>query len=259
MNDIKKGRYKNSALFISDKTEAEIINIDIVRDYFFTSNHDIDFSYYITGRNEISNTDIKSVGITSPSGIFSSKIYDRLIRTDSLNGYIDLFTEDISYSDLLAAIMSFDIIFLSFDIDAFAFDSVGEFEKRKREFVKLKSILKKYPGRLFIVVTPVPLAHESISEEYRKKEIRRTRLLCNYLKNDLCVNNSVNLTVFDLFDLLALSDENSINPNTLKPEYIGTERNQLSESAGKFIAYEIIDLIKFTSKRLDRYELKILN
>ncbi len=105
----------------------------------------------------------------------------------------------------------------------------------------LEDIFAAHPDVLFIPVTAPPLSWGESTDA----NAHRARLFNDWLKNDWLVSyNSThptlhNVAVFNLFDLLAYSDNHSTHPNRLKQEYGGDSGDSHPNEAGDALLTQI--------------------
>lgn len=75
--------------------------------------------------------------------------------------------------------------------------------------------MAKYPDKTFIIVTQPPMNRKATTKE----NALRARKLANYLKSADFLKTAPNVSTFDWFNMLAVSDQNSPYYSMLKPEY----------------------------------------
>ncbi len=110
----------------------------------------------------------------------------------------------------------------------------GTYQFEGRTYRALEDIFAAHPDVLFMPVTAPPLSWGESTDANG----HRARLFNDWLKNDWLASynaahpNLHNVAVFNLFDLLAYSDNHSTHPNRLKQEYGGDTGDSHPNEAG---------------------------
>lgn len=90
-----------------------------------------------------------------------------------------------------------------------------QLEQYKFYYLNMRDVMDRYPGRLFIAVTPPPLNPAETNAE----AAARARAFADWLTSDEYLSGHPNLFTFDFFGHLAEEDPTSPDYNMLQEEY----------------------------------------
>jgi len=144
-------------------------------------------TYFIPGDN------------TDPDGLY--ELFSETITSVPINGLSELFLHDV-------------IIIKS----CFTASDIGDdakLETDKQYYRAISAVMGQHPEKLFILLTQPPRN----PAETEAASARRARELAGWLVSDEFIQGHVNIKVFNLFDLLAESDQAAPDANTLKSIY----------------------------------------
>lgn len=151
------------------------------------SGNNTGLTYFIPGDN------------TDPDGLY--ELFSHTISSIPINGLSELFLHDV-------------IIIKS----CFTASDIGDDAKLqadKQYYLKISQVMGQHPEKLFILLTQPPRN----PAETDLASARRARELAGWLVSDEFIQGHANIKVFDLFDLLAESDQANTDANTLKSIY----------------------------------------
>ena len=166
------------------------------------------------------------------------------------DGYFDLFTQPINDppDNAFSRIMANHevIVFKSCFTAARIWNEKVLFDY-KRWYLAIRDAIDKHPEKLFIAVTPPPLAKAHTPPEMAD----RVRRFSQWLKSDEFVKGHPNLCVMDLWELLAEQSPKSPYYNCLKGEYGGdASDSHPNQAANKIIAPLFV---KFMTAAIEDY------
>lgn len=144
-------------------------------------------TYFIPGDN------------TDPDGLY--ELFSETITSVPINGLSELFLHDV-------------IIIKS----CFTASDIGDdakLETDKQYYRAISAVMGQHPEKLFILLTQPPRN----PAETEAASARRARELAGWLVSDEFIQGHANIKVFNLFDLLAESDQAAPDANTLKSIY----------------------------------------
>jgi hypothetical protein len=145
------------------------------------------------------------------------------------DGFAALFAEPVTEppSNTLSHLMRFDVIaFKSCFTILPHLRTDAQLERYKRHYRAVAEALGRYPGKLFIPITPPPLRASHTNEE----QTARARHLATWMMSEGFGTDRPNVVPFDLFDTLA-APEGGPQANTLRSEFCRAEDSDTHPNA----------------------------
>jgi hypothetical protein len=230
----------DNIIFIHRSVGANLIRYGGVRELFerYNKEHGSDLTFWDYGYSSL--TDGKRP--YTPYGIVN--------HNTNPDGYFDLFAQPINDppDNAFSRIMANHevIVFKSCFTAARIWNEKVLFDY-KRWYLAIRDIIDKHPDKLFIAVTPPPLAKAHTPPEMAE----RVRQFSKWLKSDEFVRGHPNLYVMDLWQLLAEQSSKSPYYNCLKGEYGGDTNDSHPNQAANTVIAPIF--VKFITDAIENY------
>lgn len=156
-------------------------------------------------------------GLTDPNGKKTGKNYSVPGDNTNPDGYAGIFSQKLTKppTNTLSHLLDHDLIIIKSCFPVSDISSDDMLEEYFGYYKTVKAGMKKYPGKVFIIVTQPPLNRKATTPD----RALRARKLANFLKSSEFLKDAPNVSTFDWFDLLAVSDTKSPYYSMLKPEY----------------------------------------
>jgi hypothetical protein len=142
-------------------------------------------------------------------------------------------------------VMQHDIIVLKSCYPVSYIDDDAKLGEYQHYYLGIREVMDRHPEKLFIILTQPPLNPATTDAEIAL----RARKLANWLASDEFVNGRRNLAVFDLFNLLAESDQSRPDANMLRADFREGEDSHPNAKANGMAAQQIAAFV--TAKARD--------
>lgn len=188
-------------------------------------------------------------GLTDPKGNRAGKNYNVPDDNTNPDGYANIFSQKPTNppSNTFSQLLTHDVIIIKSCFPVSNIFSDQELNEKMANYRTVLEGMKKHPDKVFIIVTQPPMNQKATSKE----RAARARKLANFLKSADFLKNAPNVSTFDWFNLLAVSDPKSPYFNMLKPEY-GPEGDDSHpnfvanfDTAPAFVQFVISKAIKY--------------
>jgi hypothetical protein len=230
----------DNVLFIHRSVGANLVRFGGVRELFdqYNKAHGTDIIFWDYGYSSLTD------------GKRPFQAYGIANHNTNPDGYFDLFRQPLNdppdnpFSRIMAnhEVIVFKSCFTSARIwnEKVLFDY-------KTWYLAIRDVIDKHPEKLFIAVTPPPLAKAHTPPDMAD----RVRRFSQWLKSDEFVRGHPNLYVLDLWELLADQSPKSPYYNCLKGEYGGdTSDSHPNKPANQAIAPVFV---KFITDAIENY------
>ncbi len=156
-------------------------------------------------------------GLTDATGKRTGKNYSVPGDNTNPDGFANIFSQKLTKppTNTLSSLLAHDVIIIKSCFPVSDISSDDMLEKYFGFYETVKAGMKKYPDKVFIIVTQPPLNRKATTPDRALK----ARKLANFLKSDEFLKGAPNVSTFDWFNLLAVSDPKSPDYSMLKPEY----------------------------------------
>lgn len=156
-------------------------------------------------------------GLTNPQGNRTGQTYDVPDDNTNPDGFANIFSQPVTNppSNTFSKLLTHDVIIIKSCFPVSDIYSDEDLFVAKEHYKTIISKMAKHPEKTFIIVTQPPMNRKATSKE----NALRARKLANFLKSQDFLKGASNVSTFDWFNLLAVSDKASSYYNMLKPEY----------------------------------------
>lgn len=156
-------------------------------------------------------------GLRNPKGDHTGTNYSVPGDNTNPDGYANIFAQQRTNSpaNTLSRLLAHDVIIIKSCFPVSDIYSDEDLFVAKEHYKTVISNMAKYPDRTFIIVTQPPMNRKATTKE----NALRARKLANFLKSTDFLKAAPNVSTFDWFNMLAVSDQNSPYYSMLKPEY----------------------------------------
>jgi hypothetical protein len=158
------------------------------------------------------------------------------------DGFAALFAEPVTEppTNTLSHLLRFDVIAFKSCFTILPIRTDTQLEGYKRHYRAVAEALARYPGTLFIPMTPPPLRASHTNDE----QAARARQLAVWMMSEGFGTGRPNVVPFDLFDALA-APAGSPQANTLRPEFCRVEDSDThpNATAGERVAAQWVPLL----------------
>lgn len=185
-------------------------------------------------RYEFWDHDYNAIGLSDAEGQKTGTSYEMPGDNTNPDGFDTLFNQPVRDppDNALSHLLGYDIIVFKPCFPVCAIRDDAQLEQYKKHYRSIRAAIAKHPDRLFIALTPPPLAALPLvalfvpsSEQWTTPaDARRARAFSRWLMSEEFASSLPNLRVFDLFDLLAKPEGSGPGANTLRPEYRSGKR-----------------------------------
>lgn len=156
-------------------------------------------------------------GLRNPGGDHTGTNYN--VPSDNTNpdGYANIFAQKRTNppSNTLSHLLVHDVVIIKSCFPVSDIYSDEDLFVAKEHYKSIITNMAKYPDKTFIIVTQPPMHRNATTKE----NALRARKLANFLKSTDFLKAAPNVSTFDWFNMLAVSDQNSPYYSMLKPEY----------------------------------------
>lgn len=137
-------------------------------------------------------------------------------------------------------LMQYDVIAFKSCFPTSDIQSNEQLEEYKTYYRNIRTVMDKYPNKIFIVVTPPPLVPSATNATIAA----RARAFANWLKSAEYLNGHPNIFTFDFFNLLAESNPSARDYNMLRAAYRADPNDSHpNERANREIGPQFADFI----------------
>jgi len=147
-------------------------------------------------------------GLSDNNGFVTGEDYNIVLSNNSPKEYADIFSRSIS-DPTLKNILNYDLIAFKNCYPTTRIQSDQQLEEDINYYDQIAVSIKKYPNKIFILLTPPPARKETTNYSQAQRALK----LVAKLNSKVFSNKTPNLKIFDFFGLLA--DNNGF----LKKEY----------------------------------------
>jgi hypothetical protein len=198
---------------------------------------DVAFLHHSVGSNLIEQGDLRGLlrqrgyrlwdqgyngdGLRGPDGTRAPYGYDIPGDNTDVDGLAAIFSQPVDDASLrsdgrpvnaLSGLLRHQIVVFKSCYVVTPIASDAQLGQYRRWYLEIRSTIERWPGRLFIALTPPPLEPGSTNPDMAG----RARAFANWMRSPEFVGGHSNLFVFDLFDLLAEPDPTRWDYNTLR-------------------------------------------
>ncbi|MBP7733735.1 MAG: hypothetical protein KA140_08300 [Caldisericia bacterium] len=168
-----------------------------------------EFEFWDHGYNE--------EGLRNPKGDHTGTNYGVPGDNTNPDGYTNIFAQQRTNppTNTLSHLLAHDVIIIKSCFPVSNIYSDEDLFVAKEHYKTVISNMAKYPDKTFIIVTQPPMNRKATTKE----NALRARKLANFLKSTDFLKSAPNVSTFDWFNMLAVSDQNSPYYSMLKPEY----------------------------------------
>lgn len=215
-------------IFVHHSTGRILVRDGGVRNLITKLNEEAGTNY------ELWDHDYNAVGLTDAGGNKTGQSYDMPSDNTNPDGFDTLFNQPVHDppDNALSHLLRYDVIVFKPCFPVCAIRSDAQLEQYKRHYISVRRAIERYPGRLFIAMTPPPLASLPIvspfvpsSEQWTTPaDARRARAFARWMVSPEFSAGVPNLKVFDLFDMLAGPEGAGRGANSLRAEYRSGKR-----------------------------------
>jgi hypothetical protein len=242
--DGKKGTFtknqtpfvKNNKLMVPARKLTELFGGKVEgRKLVFTKKifKDIIFLHHSCGQNWIADGGIREKltnagfefwdhgyngdGLTNPKGENTGQNYDVPDDNTNPDGLANIFSQPVTNppTNTFSKLLTHDVIIIKSCFPVSDIYSDEDLYTLFEHYKIIRESVRKHPDKIFIIVTQPPMNRLAT----QKSNALRARKLANFLKSSDFLQGIPNLSTFDWFNLLAVSDQNSPYYSMLKPEY----------------------------------------
>lgn len=217
-------------------------------------------------RHEFWDHDYNEIGLTGPSGEHVGLSFGVPGDNTDPDGLAVLFSQPVHDppDNALSHLLSFDVIIFKSCFPASAIHSQAQLEHYRRRYLAIRETLARYPDKLFIVVSPPPLAPCSFIRMVRPnteagtnaQDALRARQFSSWLVSEEYLQGLPNIAAFDLFDLLAAPSNSGRHANMLRAGYrsgrLGLDSHP-NHRANVVIAPIFVEAIRESIKRFQQH------
>lgn len=156
-------------------------------------------------------------GLKNPQGARTGKNYNVPGDNTNPDGFANIFNQPLTNppSNTLSNLLAHDVVIIKSCYPVSNIYSDKELDTKMENYRTILAGMKKYPDKTFIIVTQPPMNKKATTKE----NALRARKLANFLKSVDFLKEASNVSTFDWFNMLAVSDQNSPYYSMLKSEY----------------------------------------
>lgn len=185
-------------------------------------------------------------GLRDPNGTPLKFTYD--IPNDNIypDGLYAIFSQK-EYStprNALSQLLMHDIIMLKSCFPTSDIRDEAQLKQLEQYYLGMRETFDRHPEKLFIILTQPPL----IPAETKAADAKRARALADWLDSEAFVGSHPNVVVFDLFDVLAESDQARPDANMLRESYRNGIDSHPNASANVVVATQLADFVAEKAK-----------
>ena len=184
-------------------------------------------------------------GLTLANGQRANMNFDIPDDNTDPDGFNNLFAQPVHASpdNAFTHLMQYDVLAFKSCFPTSNIESDQQLDEYKTYYRNIRTVMDKYPNKIFIVVTPPP----NVPAETNTQNAARARAWANWLKSPEYLNGhaSRNVFTFDFFNLLAEGNPIARDYNMLRAAYRGSDPNDShpNERANREIGPQFADFI----------------
>jgi len=186
--------------------------------------------------------DYNSLGLTDSQG--KSTGYSYWVPEDNTDpdGLSRIFQQPIYPAPIntLSGLFQHEVIMIKSCFPNSHIGSDAQLRTAQTNYRAIQSIMKEHPEKLFIVLTTPPLT----PAETNPTEAERARKIADWLASEDFRDQSGNIFVFDLFNLLADDRPTSPDFNMLRAEYQNGTDSHPNQRANEVVGQKLSDFIQ---------------
>lgn len=223
-----------NVIFLHHSTGQNLIEQGGVRETFANAGYD----FWDHGYND--------QGLTQPDGMPAGYSYSIPGDNTDPDGFARIFSQRLYFWPLNAfsGLMQHKVIVFKSCFPVSNITSDAQLKGYQAYYLQMRQVMDQHPDHIFIAVTPPPLNPAATDAQ----AAARARAFAEWLKSDEFLAGHSNVLTFDLFDLLAESDETSPEHNMLRADYReGTDShpNQLAnQTVGPLFVQFVIEAVQ---------------
>ncbi|UCH27160.1 MAG: PKD domain-containing protein, partial [Trueperaceae bacterium] len=144
-------------------------------------------------------------GLRGPDGVFTGTDFDVPGDNTDPDGFADIFSQPLNDppDNTFSHLMQYDVIAFKSCYPTSNIGDDAQLAEYKSYYLSIRDRIDQYTQKIFIVVTPPP----QVPANSDPSEGARARAFADWLQSDEYLSGHPNIFVFDLFDLLAASDD----------------------------------------------------